>query len=91
MGNKESAGIMGDVWKSLDERSQLALARSALDRAVGIVASRAEMLAGEIENGGIVDQGGVEALRLFAALTRCASLAPGEIFSQIAHGQTGNC
>ena len=82
---------MNDTWETLSERSQLDLARSALDRAIGIVASRAESLAGEMENGGVADRGGVEALRLFATLTRCASLAMGDIYSRISHGQTGQC
>lgn len=77
-------------WESLDECHQLALARAALERAVGIVAGRAEMLATEMECGTITDQGGAEALRLFAMLTRCANLTADAIFSQIAHGQTGH-
>ena len=82
---------MPDTWEVLDERSQLALARSALDRAIGIVAGRAETLAVEIESGSIADQGGVEALRLFASLTRCASLISGELHGRIAHGRSGHC
>ena len=78
------------TWESLDERSQLALSRAALDRAIGIIACRAESLACEIESGGIPDQGGVEALRLFASLTRCASLSASAIYGQIAHGQVGH-
>ncbi len=78
------------TWDSLDERSQLALSRAALDRAIGIVACRADSLASEIESGCIPDQGGVEALRLFASLTRCSSLSASAIYGQIAHGQVGH-
>ena len=78
------------TWESLDERSQLALSRAALDRAIGIIACRAESLAREIENGGVPDQGGVEALRLFASLTRCASASASAIYGQIAHGLVGH-
>ena len=81
---------MTTSWDSLEEPSQLALSRAALERAVGIVANRAETLANEIECGSIVDRGGVEALRLFATLTRCASVAAGGIHSQMAHGQVGH-
>jgi hypothetical protein len=77
-------------WESLDEPNQLALARAALERAIGIVAGRAETLANEMESGTVADQGGVEALRLFAALTRCASITADAIYSRIAHGQTGH-
>ena len=89
--NNESAGTVTERWETLDERCQLALARSALDRAICIVAGRAETLAGKMENGDLADQGGVEALRLFATLTRCASLASGGIHDRIAHGQSGTC
>ncbi len=82
---------MSITWESLDERDQLALARQALDRAVGIVAERAEALANELENGAIADHGGVEALRLFASLTRGAPvITPEAIYSQITHGRVGH-
>jgi hypothetical protein len=77
-------------WECLDERNQLALARAALERAIGVVAGRAETLASEMESGTIADQGGAEALRLFATLTRCASITADAIYSQIAHGQAGH-
>jgi hypothetical protein len=77
-------------WDSLEERSQLALSHAALERAIGIVAERAETLASEIEGGSIVDRGGVEALRLFAAVTRCASITANGIYSQMAHGLVGH-
>ncbi len=77
-------------WETLDETNQLALARAALDRAISIVAGRAEALAGEMENGIIADQGGADALRLFASLTRCASLTADTMFAQMSHGQVGH-
>ncbi len=77
-------------WEALDERNQLALARAALDRAIRIVADRAETLADEMESGVIHDQGGVDALRLFASVTRCASLTMDSIYSQLSHGQVGH-
>ena len=81
---------MDTRWEILDESSQLALARAALDRAIGIVACRAETLADEMQKGTIVDQGGVDALRLFASLTRGASLNHGAAFSQMSHGLVGH-
>lgn len=81
---------MNILWESLDERSQLALARQALDRAIGIVAERAETLASELETGSIADYGGVEALRLFASLTRTASVTMDAVHCQISHGQIGH-
>jgi hypothetical protein len=66
------------------------LARAALERAIGIVAGWAEVLATEMETGTIADHGGAEALRLFAMLTRCANITADAIFGQIAHGQAGH-
>ncbi len=63
---------MSNRWDSLDEPDQLALSRAALDRAISIVAGRAESLASEMEHGSVADRGGVDALRLFAILTRFA-------------------
>ena len=82
---------MNITWESLDERDQVALARQALDRAVRIVTARAEQLADELERGSIADHGGVDALRLFAGLTRCTpTITPEAIHSQISHGQVGH-
>lgn len=81
---------MAITWETLDERNQLALARAALDRAIRIVAERAEVLADEMESGTITDQGGVDALRLFASVTRCDSVVMDPTFSQTAHGQVGH-
>ena len=88
-GNRQDGRIV-ITWDSLDERSRLALSRAALDRAIGLVASHADSLARDIESGCIPDQGGVEALRLFASLTRCSSLSASAIYGQIAHGLVGH-
>ncbi len=66
-------------WNALSEDVQIALSREALHRAVSIVASQAELLAYEIESGGLTDRGGTDALRLFAAIVRVSNgdeLAP---------------
>ncbi len=83
-------GAVDIRWETLDETNQLALARAALDRAINIVASRAEALADEMAQGTVADQGGVDALRLFASLTRCASEMRGALFAQMSHGQVGH-
>jgi hypothetical protein len=61
---------MFTVWNELPDDVQIALSREALHRAVSIVAAQAELLAHEIECGGLTDRGGPEALRLFAAVVR---------------------
>jgi hypothetical protein len=57
-------------WHALTEAQQLALAREALRRAAGILADQAELLAEEMEDGRLLDRGGPDALRLFAAVLR---------------------
>ncbi|WP_156910107.1 hypothetical protein [Rubritepida flocculans] len=57
-------------WSTLTEELQLALAREALRRAAETLAEHAELLALEMETGALRDQGGPEALRLFAAVVR---------------------
>ncbi len=57
-------------WNHLSEDLQLALSREALTRAVATIASQAEVLAEEMECGGLADRGGPDALRLFAAVMR---------------------
>ncbi|MCA7118959.1 MAG: hypothetical protein LGL72_06055 [Acidibrevibacterium sp.] len=57
-------------WNLLSEDLQLILSREALRRAVETVASQAEILAAEMEEGGLSDLGGPEALRLLAAVAR---------------------
>ena len=54
----------------LSDEVQLALAREALRRAVDTIAGQAEVLAQEMEVGTITDRGGVDALRLLAAIVR---------------------
>ena len=66
-------------WNELPEDLQIALSREALHRAVSIIVAQAELLAHEIEYGGLRDRGGPEALRLFAAVVRVSDsneLAP---------------
>jgi hypothetical protein len=57
-------------WNELPDDLQIALSREALHRAVSIIAAQAEVLADEIECGGLKNRGGPEALRLFAAIVR---------------------
>ena len=57
-------------WDILSDEVQLALAREALRRAVDTIAGQAEVLAQEMEVGAITDRGGVDALRLLAAIVR---------------------
>jgi len=57
-------------WTDLPEEHQLFLAREALRRAAETLADHAEMLAREMEIGTLLDRGGPEALRLFAAVVR---------------------
>jgi hypothetical protein len=57
-------------WSNLTDDQQLALAREALRRAADTLADHAEVLAEEMEYGALRDQGGPEALRLFAAVVR---------------------
>jgi len=57
-------------WNMLPDDVQLALSREALRRAAATLAHHAELLASEIEHGGLADRGGPDALRLFAAVVR---------------------
>lgn len=61
---------MSFTWNQLSEDLQIALSREALRRAIATIAAQAEVLADEIEYGGLTDRGGPEALRLFAAVVR---------------------
>jgi hypothetical protein len=63
-------------WHTLSNETQLTLARAALYRAAETIASQAEILAEEIENGAISDPGGADALRLLAAVVRGAEQDP---------------
>lgn len=57
-------------WTTLSDDAQLYLAREALGRAAELIAKQAEYLAEEFDAGGLVDRGGSDALRLFAAIIR---------------------
>jgi hypothetical protein len=57
-------------WNALSDDLQLLLSREAMRRASDTIATQAEMLAGEMEAGGLCDRGGPDALRLFAAVLR---------------------
>jgi len=57
-------------WNRLPEALQIALSREALHRAAALIAEQAEVLADEMECGGLADRGGPDALRLFAAVVR---------------------
>ena len=59
-------------WNALPDELQLELAAQALLRAAETLAGQAECLATEIEEGTLADQGGPDALRLFAAVVRAA-------------------
>lgn len=57
-------------WNLLSDDLQLALAREALRRAAETIAGQAEILASEMDTGGLVDRGGADALRLLANVVR---------------------
>lgn len=57
-------------WNSLSDELQLMLANQAMVHAVQIIAGQAEVLAQEMEGGGLADRGGPDALRLLAAVVR---------------------
>ena len=57
-------------WNLLSDALQLVLTREALLRAAETIASQAEVLAQEMEQGGLEDRGGPDALRLLAAVVR---------------------
>jgi|APCry1669189241_1035207.scaffolds.fasta_scaffold47214_2 hypothetical protein len=69
-------------WTTLTDEQQLALAREALRHAAATLAQHAEVLAGEMEVGALHDQGGADALRLFAAVVRATDAAS---FGPIGH------
>jgi len=60
-------------WNALPDELQLELAGQALVRAAETLAGQAECLATEMEDGMLTDQGGADALRLFAAIIRVPS------------------
>lgn len=68
-----SANLPFTDWNALAEEVQLALSREALRRAADTLAEHAELLALEMEHGTLTDRGGVDALRLFAAVVRATN------------------
>jgi hypothetical protein len=60
-------------WQSLPDEMQLLLSREALRRAAETLADHAELLAEEMESGTLLDRGGPDALRLFAAVVRATN------------------
>ena len=70
------------TWHDFTEQQQLALSQEALRRAAETLASHAEVLAREMEGGALIDQGGPEALRLFAAVVRATST---DAFGPVTH------
>ncbi|MCQ4162704.1 hypothetical protein NON00_22625 [Roseomonas sp. GC11] len=60
-------------WHDFSDQQQLALSQEALRRAAETLASHAELLAREMEGGALIDQGGPDALRLFAHVIRATS------------------
>ena len=57
-------------WNVLSDDLQLTLSREALRRAALTIMGHAETLAREMEDGGLADRGGPDALRLLAAVVR---------------------
>lgn len=57
-------------WHTLPEALQLVLAQESMRRAAATLAEQAELLAHEMDAGTLVDHGGPDALRLFAAIIR---------------------
>ncbi|ONG50571.1 hypothetical protein BKE38_17800 [Pseudoroseomonas deserti] len=60
-------------WNDFSEQQQLAFSQEALRRAALTLAGHAELLAREMEGGALLDQGGPEALRLFAQVMRATT------------------
>jgi hypothetical protein len=69
-------------WSLLSEDLQLTLSREALRRAAETLADHAEILAREMEAGALLDQGGPDALRLFAAVVRSTNR---DAFGEVGH------
>jgi hypothetical protein len=60
-------------WNDFPEPQQLAFSQEALRRAAETLAGHAELLAREMDGGALLDQGGAEALRLFAQVMRATT------------------
>lgn len=69
-------------WNLLTDDVQLTLSREALRRAAETLADHAEILAREMEDGTLLDRGGPDALRLFAAVVRATNR---EAFGEVGH------
>lgn len=69
-------------WNHLSEDLQLTLSREALRRAAETLADHAEILAREMEDGALLDRGGPDALRLFAAVVRSTNR---DAFGEVGH------
>ena len=67
------AAVVPSTWHTLPDDLQLTLSREALRRAAETLAEHAELLASEMDSGALLDQGGPEALRLFAAVVRATN------------------
>ena len=63
-------------WHMLSNETRMTLAHAALTRAAETIACQAELLADEIDLGNLVDPGGAEALRIFAAVVRSREESP---------------
>jgi hypothetical protein len=61
------------AWQALPDDLQLTLAQEAMRRAAETLADHADLLAAEIEGGELLDQGGPDALRLFANVVRATN------------------
>jgi hypothetical protein len=61
-------------WHELPDSLQIALSQQALQQASEMLAGHAELLAREMEDGALLDQGGPDALRLYAAVVRATSI-----------------
>ncbi len=71
---------MPSDWPMLTPQTQAILQQEALRAAVDALASQAEILAREMETGGLADRGGPDALRLLAALVRVGQFGDGATF-----------
>ena len=58
------------TWHGLPDTEQLELSRAALMQAAHTIAAQADALAGTFDDGTLRDQGGGDALRLFARVLR---------------------
>lgn len=69
---------MFSTWDSMSDELQLVVSKEALTQAAETIAGQAEILAAEMEGGFLLDRGGPEALRLFAAIVRVTGRTPAD-------------